>query len=79
LIGAVDDSSSVNIEGQGWYLFGGFRNNLKTSQKLESLDSTWEEGPDVLEKDIDGQCVVQVVILNLLDILQDFRRLISDQ
>jgi len=74
LIETAYDASSVHIDGKGWYLFGGVGNFLNTSQKLESLDSTWKEGPAVLEKGISGQCVVQVIISNLLlDILQDFR------
>jgi len=44
-------------------LFGGFQKNyLTTSQKLESLDSTWKEGPAVFNKYIREQCVVQVII-----------------
>jgi len=64
LIGTTRLASSVNIKGLGWYLFGG--NSLNTSQKLDSLDSPWKEGPAVLDKDIWGQCVVQVIISNLV-------------
>jgi len=70
LIAPTVYASSVYIEGKGWYLFGG--NRLKTSQKLESLDSTWKEGPAVKEKGIFGQCIVQVIISNLLNILEEY-------
>jgi len=70
LIQSASYASSVNIKGRGWYLFGG--NYLNTSQKLESLDSTWKEGPAVIHKyGIEGQCVVKVIILYLLSILLD--------
>jgi len=60
LIEPVASASSVNIKSQGWHIFGGYRNNLGTSQKLESVNSTWKEGQPVLETRISGQCVVQV-------------------
>jgi len=62
LIASVIDASSVNIENLGWFMFGGFLNELETSQKLESLNSMWKRGPAVFKSGINSQCVVKVKI-----------------
>jgi len=54
-------ASDVFVEGQGWFIFGGYNNNLETSQKLVGIDSKWEEGPPVIAKNISGQCAVKVI------------------
>jgi len=54
-------ASSVYIDGQGWFIFGGTYNDLETSQKLVGIDSKWGEGPPVIAKYIYGQCVVKVI------------------
>jgi len=56
----ISSASDVYIEGQGWFLFGGYNNYLETSQKLVGIDSKWEEGPTVLAKNIYDQCAVKV-------------------
>lgn len=62
MIEKASSTSSVNIKGLGWFIFGQFGSNFETSQKLESLDSTWCKGPAVLAKGLYGQCVVQVIV-----------------
>jgi len=52
-------ASAIQIEGQGWFIFGG-SNDLETSQKLVDIDAKWEEGPAVLHKRVIYQCVVKV-------------------
>jgi len=59
LLASATHASSVYVEGQGWFIFGG-SNNLETSQKLVGIDSQWEEGPDVITKNIIFQCSVKV-------------------
>jgi len=61
LLAPVFLASSVQIKGQGWFLFGGRQSNLETSQKLVGIDSKWEAGPPVIEKSIEGQCAVKVI------------------
>jgi len=63
LLASADQASSVSIDGVGWFLFGGWENHLETAQKLENINSTWENGPAVFAKGIHGQCVVQVTVL----------------
>jgi len=59
LLDSTYDANDVYIDGQGWFIFGG-ENGHATSQKLVGIDSKWEEGPNVLAKNISKQCVVKV-------------------
>jgi len=61
LLASTRHASDVYIKGQGWFLFGGFENDLKTSQKLVGIDSKWEQGPPVIAQGIYGQCAVKVI------------------
>jgi len=58
LLSTISHASDVFIESQGWFLFGG--NSLPISQKLSGFDLKWQDGPAVINKNIVGQCVVEV-------------------
>ena len=55
---ATSQAASVYRPDLGWILFGG--NDIATTQKLVSVESTWEKGPAVQAASIKGQCSVQV-------------------
>jgi hypothetical protein len=53
--------ASALVPNQGWVIFGGYQSSLLTSQKLQSLNGTWEEGPNLFRNDTDNNnCAVQV-------------------
>jgi len=66
LIDTATYGSSVNIEGRGWFIFAGHENDLEKSQHLTSLNSTWKDGPALLDKYSCCQCVVQAINLLIL-------------
>lgn len=55
---ATNKAASVYRQDLGWILFGG--NDIGTTQKLVSVESNWEKGPNVQTPSIVGQCAVQV-------------------
>ena len=76
-------AGSVYVVGEGFFLFGGFKNPLFTAQKLHDLMSQWTSGPPLYRNEsVSNQCLVQVmkcqtfkthtIRLYLLD-LQDVR------
>jgi hypothetical protein len=55
-------AASVLVPNQGWFIFGGEGNLLTTSQKLRTLGSNWEVGPELYQgKTVRQQCSLQVI------------------
>jgi hypothetical protein len=53
--------SSLQVKSQGLLIFGDTENSLKYSQKLSSIDGTWEAGiPLFEEKPLPRVCALQV-------------------
>ena len=50
------------VPNQGWVIFGGGPQEVKTSQKLSSADAEWVEGPKLFVEDVNdhGLCALQV-------------------
>jgi hypothetical protein len=60
-------AGDVYNDKQGWVIFGGGPEDLKTSQKLVSLDGAWEEGPKLFNQETadHGLCALQVICVNI--------------
>jgi hypothetical protein len=61
MLGFTQKGGSVLVPNQGWFLFGGFGNNLLTMQKLSTLRGNWTAGPNLYQNVLDYfMCGVQV-------------------
>jgi hypothetical protein len=61
LLGRTYSPGNVLVPGLGWFIFGGVGNDLKTSQRLRSLDAKWEAGPNLYGDRYDSDnCLVHV-------------------
>jgi hypothetical protein len=56
-------AGSAQVQGQGWFLFGGFTSPVTKAQQLKNPDGQWMFGPSLFNNEsVNGLCVVQVNI-----------------
>ena len=59
-------TGSSNVPSRGWFIFGGYGNNLTNSQWFNQ--DTWKLGPSLYENSPNiYQCITQVIVFKAAD------------
>jgi hypothetical protein len=64
-------AGNVNINSQGWFIFGGQGNNLNQAQQY--VNEEWQLGPDLIGSKPTGvQCVTKVINVSRCNIRENY-------